>query len=620
VNVPAGYQLAGGTGTVIAGGSLTFNVTLQAVAAGTYGGNLTVTSSAPGLGTFTIPITGLVLAPPAVTTLAATAVTATSATLNATINPEDSSTTGWFEWSPDPEFDGVAVTTLAGSTAGDVDGPAATARFNQPTGVASDHLGNRYIADSKNHRIRKIAPDGTVSTVAGTGVAGFAEGLGNVAQFNEPIGVVLNAAGVLFVTDSKNHRIRAISTGGNVTTLAGLGEPGFTDGVGTAARFSTPQGLALSADGSLLVADRDNHRIRKVSPDGTVSTFVGTGTAGALNGAANVAQFSSPQAIATGLAGVVFVTETTSHAIRKIAADGATSVFAGAVAAAGFLEGVGVAARFANPVGVTVDANGDLFVADRGNHRIRKIAGDGAVSTFAGTAVAGLVDGPGETAQFNQPVALAVTGPGALVVGELGLSTIRRLAPTRVVMQAASNLTGGDDLPMVLPISGLAAATTYYFRAFATNGGGTTYGAILSFGGAASQSPFQSWQTDQFGEDASNETISGPLASPSKDGVSNLLKYAFGLDPHEPATGGLPTTALVGGQLTLTYTQVLAATDLDYTPEWSNDLITWSAEGITEGIIGSPPPGSPTQQVRASIPMGAAKAKFIRLNVRIQQP
>jgi sugar lactone lactonase YvrE len=607
INVPAGFSRGSSLGVLAPGASRTFTVTLTATADGSFAGNLVIVSDDPAHASFTIPLTGVVLAPPSVTTVAASAVVATGATLNATINPQNSGTTAWFEYATDPEFDGVLVSTVAAAGNG----------LNQPNGLVADADGNLYVADTLNHRIRKIAQDGTPSTFAGTGVAGFADGDVAVAQFNEPIGLALAADGTLYVADSKNHRIRAISASGLVTTHAGLGTSGFTDGVDTGARFATPHGLALGSDGTLYVADRGNHRIRKVAPDGTVSTLAGTGTAGAANGAGAVAQFNGPVGIAIDSTGAVYVTEAASHAIRKVTSGGATSVFAGAAAAAGFLEGNGTAARFSSPVGLAVDASNNLLVADRGNLRIRKVTPAGVVSTVAGTAVAGLLDGPGETARFDGPAALATTETGDLFVGELTNSTLRRIAPTRVVVQAASGLTGFADLPVTVGLSGLAPNTTYYFRAFATNGGGTTYGAVLSFGGQAGGSPFEQWQSDQFGEQVANQAVSGALANPVNDGVSNLLKYAFGLDPHVPAVTGLPTPGFGGGQLTLTYTKVLAATDLVYTPEWSTDLKVWIPAGITEEILSD---NGTIQRIRAAVPVGVTKAKFLRLNVTLQQP
>ncbi len=599
IALPAGYLLAAGPWTINPLASLNLGFTLTAATAETYSGNIVVTSNAIGQPTFTFPITGVVLDPPAVVTLAATAVTGTSATLNATVNPNGSSTTAWFEWSLDPEFDGLTVSTRA-------------ATLNQPNGIATDSAGNCYIADTLNHRVLKITSSGTTTTLAGTGSAGFADGAGNVAQFNEPVGIVA-ANGMIYVADSKNHRIRAITAAGVVSTFAGLGTPGFTDGVPEAARFNLPSGLAIDPNGALHVADRANHRIRKVGPDGTVSTLAGLAAAGPTNGLVGVAQFDNPIGIAVDAAGNTFVTEASSHAIRLVAANGSTSIFAGSHVTPGTTNATGTDARFTSPVGLAFQVDGTLLVADKGNHFIRSISPAGVVSTYVGSGTAGNADGLGEVAQFDQPISLATTPTGGVLVGEIAHITLREIVSTQVIVQAATGLTGTDPLSVETALTDLVPGLQYYFRAIATNGGGTTIGTYLSFGG----DPFIAWQSAKFGPDAGNPAIAGPGAEPAGDGICNLLKYAFYLDPWVPGQDGLPTMALGSGELSITYTKVLAATNLVYTPQWSGNLVDWFPTGITEQIF---PDNGTTFEVRASIPSTPGGAKFLRVKVSMQQP
>ena len=601
IGVPAGYQLTGGTGVIPSLGSLTFQVTLAATAGGTFGGDISITSDAPGQAVFSFPVTGIVFDPPAVTTLAASAVGPGTATLNATVNPLGSNTTVWFEWSQDPDFNGVMVSTVAGSAA----------LFNQPSGLATDAGGNIYVADTLNHRIRKIAPDGTASTFAGTGVAGFADGPAAVAQFNQPMGLAMSASGVLFVSDSQNHRIRAINAAGDVATYSGLGTAGFTDGIAAAARFNSPAGLASDGGGALYVADSQNHRIRRVATDGSVSTVAGTGVAGSGNGAGTVAKFNTPVGVALDSTGLIYVTEAASHAIRKIAPDGFTSVYAGSAGAAGWVDASGAAARFANPVGLAVGPGNVLYVADKGNHRIRTVKPGGIVVTVAGAGGAGTIDGFGDVAKFSSPVALAVTAAGRVIVGDSGSSAIRTIDSLQVLQQAATDLTGTADLPVQLPVTGLPAAGSYFFRAIATNSGGTTIGGTLT----NATLTFRDWQVTKFGADADKPLIAGPAASPAGDGVSNLLKYAFGLEPRVAVTGGLPVVELVGGSLTLTYTKMLAATDLRYNAEWSSDLVHWNQTNITEQLVSGV---GLSQRIRALVPAAPATAKFLRLRIILQ--
>jgi sugar lactone lactonase YvrE len=625
INVPLGYQLTGGTGVnlIPPGGTLTFEVTLLAnTTGGIKSGNIVINSDAPGLGTFSYPITGVVLAPPAVTTLTATANGAGNATLNATVNPLGSATDVRFQWSLTGQFDGVLVSTIAGSSPGDAEGTGTAAKFNQPYSLASDAGGNIFVADTQNHRIRKIAADGTVSTFVGTGSPGFADGPGATAQFNEPAGLVFDGTGTLFVSDSLNHRIRAVTPAGEVRTYSGTGEPGFTDGVAIAARFSTPWGIAIDAGGALYVADRDNHRIRKVALDGTVSTLAGTGTAGTTNGAGNIAQFDKPLSIALDAAGFAYVTEATSHAIRKLTPDGATSIFAGSAATPGFVNGTAAAARFSNPVGLAVDGGGTIFVADKGNHSIRKLTSTigvgGAVTvnvtTFAGLGTPGAVNGLKNVAQFDSPISVLATPDRGAVVGELTQSTIRKIDPTEPLLPAVTGLTGTANLPVQLQVTGLTIGATYYYRAVATNARGTNFGTPISI---LAGTPFELWQLAHFGAEASNPIIGGEAATPANDGISNRVKYALGLDPITDSVEGLPTVKVNDGVLSLTYTKVLAATDILYTAQWSSDLITWQTVGITEQL--SPPSGG-TQQVVASIPIAPHRVKFLRLNVTFLSP
>ncbi len=599
VNPPAGYVLSGGPWVINPLASLDLAITLSAASAGTYSGDVSILSDAPGQTTFAFPVTGVVLDPPGVTTLAATGFSGGSATLHGLVNPRGSSATAWFEWSLDAEFDGLTVTTLAAS-------------LDQPRGLATDSVGNIYIADTLHHRIRKIAANGTETIFAGTGIAGFANGPVASAQFNEPIGIVVGGNGTVFVADSKNHRIRAITTLGTVTTFAGLGDPAFTDGVPAAARFNLPSGLALNADGDLLVADRGNHRIRRVGPNGTVGTLVGDGSAGSVNGAAAVARFNNPVGIATDAAGNAYVTEAASHAIRKIAADGFTSLFAGNATAPGLVNAAGAAARFSSPAGLAVRADGTLIVADTGNHLIRAVSPAGIVTPFVGSGAQGGADGRGEFASFDQPLSLATTANGGVVVGEMTQPTLRRIDPTQVLVQVATGLTGTTELPIETTLTGLDPNAVIYFRAIATNGGGTTVGSILSFG-----DPFAVWQSAEFGLDAVNPLIAGPLANPAQDGINNLLKFAFGLDPHVATAIGLPVMDMTGGELALTYNRNLAATNLIYTPEWSTDLAVWSPLGVTEDILSD---DGTTRQIRASIAASPGGARFLRINVTLQQP
>ncbi len=270
-----------------------------------------------------------------------------------------------------------AVTTLAGGVEGYKDGKGTAARFDEPCGLAVDGSGDVYVADRNNLRLRKITPDGTTTTFAGSWDKGLSDGTGTSAKFWYPVGLALSASGVLYVGDSQNHAIRSVSMAADVGTIAGAGNQfaGKADGLGPTARFNDPTGLAIDTAGFVIVADRLNDRIRRVSPTGQTSTLAGT-VQGYADGKAG-AKFSRPEGVAADGYGNVWVADTMNHRIRRIAADGNVTTAAGApigvstATAAGYSEGIGAAARFDHPQGLATDGPGRLLVADTHNNRIR---------------------------------------------------------------------------------------------------------------------------------------------------------------------------------------------------------------------------------------------------------
>jgi sugar lactone lactonase YvrE len=266
------------------------------------------------------------------------------------------------------------VALLAGSsgTSGYLEGTGAAARFSTPGGVAVDSAGNVYVADSGNNRIRKISPSGVVTTFAGSGTAGYADGAGTAAKFSAPVGVAVDSTGIVYVADNGNHRIRKISPAGAVTTLAGNGTAGYADGTGTAAKFNSPYGVAVDGAGYVYVGDSDNSRIRKISPAGAVTTFAGSGTEGYADGTGTASQFYNPRGVAVDSAGYVYVADEDNNRIRKISPAGVVTTLAGS-GSSGFVDGIGTAARFSYPVGVAVDSAGYVYVADWGNNTVRKL-------------------------------------------------------------------------------------------------------------------------------------------------------------------------------------------------------------------------------------------------------
>ena len=446
---------------------------------------------------------------------------------------------------------GGAVTTVAGraGTSGATDGASADARFFSPGGLALGLDGSLYVAELTNYTIRKIAPDGTVSTLAGTARSqGTANGTGPAARFNVPNDLAVDAQGDVYVADTNNDCIRKVTSAGVVTLVAGFPDRrGSTNGVGTVARFYAPAGIAMAADGTLLVADTSNQTIRRVSTAGAVSNFSGPGgNFGDTDGGGPAARFSYPQGLSLAGTGDLCVADTYNSAIRKISPEGVVSTalrlpsiqywavaadgvgdvivadrsahtlrfyvlrgtpdyfeigtpgrsgstdgsvlnatfnspyglvndynfaityiadtgnhtirrlvlttsgtitigtLAGSPGSSGSSDGTGSAARFNSPYGISVDRSGNVYVADTSNHTIRKITPGGTVTTLAGSpGLLGFVNGIGAAARFNRPMGITVDGSGTVYVSEPNNHSIRRISPNGAV----STIGGIGGLP-----------------------------------------------------------------------------------------------------------------------------------------------------------------------------
>lgn len=339
------------------------------------------------------------------------------------------------------------VSTFAGvaGVPGAADGVGSEALFRAPRGVAVDRSGNVYVADTGNHTIRAIGADGAVITFAGqANTVGSDNGFRLEARFRSPRGVGVDRIGNVYVADTYNHTIRKIGGDGMVTTLAGdPGSIGSDNGQGSSARFNYPSGVAISLAGNVYVADTSNHTVRSITPDNTVRTLAGyPGRAGNENGSGAAARFRSPQAVTVDDQGNLFVADTDNRILRRVTEAGEVSTLAGS-GQIGAVDGIARYSRFYQPRGVTSDAVGNVYVADSGNHTVRKISFDGSVSTLAGLAggFSGTFDGPGPEARFNRPRGLAMDGSGnAYIVDRL---TVRRVTPAGVVQTLAGSATPG---------------------------------------------------------------------------------------------------------------------------------------------------------------------------------
>ena len=324
------------------------------------------------------------------------------------------------------------VTTLAGATAGLTDGSSKVAKFNVPYAVALDRFFNLYVADTSNDRIRKVTPRGDVSTLAGS--PGYKDGTGTLAQFRSPRGVAVDMNDFIYVADYHNHRIRKVSPLGVVTTFVGSGVSSFADGLGTLAEFSGPTGISVTRSSPInvyvYIGDYYNNCIRVVSPAGSVSTLAGTCKAvGAFaDGTGEDARFYRPTGVALNANNKFLYVAEYGNSIRKVATDnGATTSFVGSTQSF-YADGQGTDARFRNPTGVAVDLLGNVYIADRGNNRIRLASPTGMVSTLAGNGnFDPFSDGIGTQVSFDSPFGLAVDPRGVVYVADTDNSRIRKV-------------------------------------------------------------------------------------------------------------------------------------------------------------------------------------------------
>jgi len=378
------------------------------------------------------------------------------------------------------------VSTLAGSAgqSGGEDGTGTDARFSEPYGVAVDGGGNVYVADKATYIIRRITPAGVVSTIAGLAYHnGSRDGTNDDARFDYVYDIAVDSAGTLYVAEFYNNTIRKVTpieTNWVVSTLAGnasltnqFNAPigGYADGTGTNALFNAPQGVGVSSTGDLYVVDTGNSLIRKVTSAGVVSTLSGSVGQGSANGTGGAARFYGPYKTAVDSAGNVYVADSGNHTIRKITSAGLVSTIAGRPTFPGSADGAGSDARFNTPQGVAVDNAGNLYVADTGNMDVRKITPAGVVTTIAGLpGFPGIADGTNEEARFATPSGIAVDGANNVYLAD-GLR-VRRITPIGtnwvVTTIAGSFITGSTD--------GTGTNALFYFpEAVTVDGQGNVY-------------------------------------------------------------------------------------------------------------------------------------------------
>ena len=369
--------------------------------------------------------------------------------------------------------EGVISTAVGTSHYAGDGGPATQALLFSPFNMEPDGDGNIYISDTDNNVVRKATADGIISTVAGVGVFGFSGdgGPAQSASLARPMGLVLDSAGNLYIADDRNHRVRRVTPDGVIDTVAGTGAFGFSgdSGPATEARFDDPIGLALDQDNNLYISDRDNHRVRRVTPDGTITTVAGSGPAGFDNGAfagdggpAVEARLNRPEGLAFDGNGNLYIADTRNQRVRKVTPGGVIDTVAGTgVIGSSGDWGSATAARLSFPADVAVDGEDNLYIADDGNHSIRRVDREGVITTVAGNATRGFSGDGGlaTEAQLSGPDGVAVDPAGYVYIADQANDRIRVLKPVAVPAIFEGGVALATQTPLITSISPNAIIT-----------------------------------------------------------------------------------------------------------------------------------------------------------------
>ena len=497
------------------------------------------------------------------------------------------------------------VSTLAGNgNRGFADGLGAAASFNMPQGAAVDASGNVYVVDTLNHRIRKVTPGGVVTTFAGTGGEGAVDGPALNASFRYPSGVAVDSSGNVYVADAGTNLIRKVTPGGMVSTLAGSGTAMFADGTGAAASFNYPTGIAVDLGGNLYVADARNNLIRKVTRDGVVTTLAGI-VAGSIikgkapnpyqDGTGTTATFNFPVGIAVGAGGDIYVADFNNHRIRKVTPGGIVSTLAGNGTAT-FADGPGTAAAFNYPYSLAVDAGENVYVADNGNQRIRKVRPDGLVTTLAGSGAAGYsnMTQPALTAPFAGPRGVAVDTAGNLFVVEYNNNCVKKitnafLTTTTRQIAAPPNSTLPPPNNMLAPPNNMLPPGTCTCPCPTTSNPMTT--------GPATGPPITTARSNTTAVPTAAATAvptAVPTGFPTTTGRSNITAPATAVPTGFPTTTGRSNvTAAATGVPTAVPTGVPTAVPTGFPTTTGRSNITAAATAV--------PTGFPTTTGRSNI-------------------
>jgi sugar lactone lactonase YvrE len=460
------------------------------------------------------------------------------------------------------------VSTLAGlpGNYGSMDGTGTNARFWGPLGIAVDGASNLYVADSGNNTVRKITA-GTVSTLAGSPSASYVDGTGTLARFNSPQSAAADQSGNIYVADSQNNSVRKVTTTGVVSTLA---------------QFFGPQGVAVDGSGKIYVSDTGNNRIQKISSGGSVSTLAG----------APATYFNHPQGLALDGAGNLDVADSWNNTIRQITPGGTVNTLAGVMGKPGSADSSGGTVLFNEPAGLAIDGANNIYVTDFNNHTVRKISAAGVTTTLAGTAgIWGYVDATGTNAAFNGPMGIALDASGNLYVADSGNHAIRKLSPsgsswvvTTVALSSAPAgmaINGGayyvaDSVNNNLLFNGLLSPVIVIQPQSLTTFNGATVTFSVTASGTLPLSYF--WQSNGASFGPGINAFSATQAGNYSVIVSNLAGVALSdvvtLTLTNASPGSFQTIAVLpDGSVELELTG--ATPGAGYAVQASTDLINW---------------------------------------------